>query len=71
MCGLAAEGPAQLRRLPLDVGDLRGGAAAVLAGEVMAETDVILTPDQRVRVFVSSTLEELAAGLLSAGRPRR
>jgi hypothetical protein len=37
----------------------------------MAETDVILTPDQRVRVFVSSTLEELAAGLLSAGRPRR
>jgi hypothetical protein len=36
----------------------------------MAETDVILTPDQRVRVFVSSTLEELVAGLLSAGRPR-
>jgi hypothetical protein len=28
----------------------------------MAETDVILTPDQRVRVFISSTLEELAAG---------
>jgi hypothetical protein len=27
----------------------------------MAETDVILTPDQRVRVFISSTLEELAA----------
>jgi hypothetical protein len=27
---------------------------------VMAETDVILTPDQRVRVFISSTLEELA-----------
>jgi hypothetical protein len=27
----------------------------------MAETDVIRTPDQRVRVFVSSTLEELAA----------
>jgi hypothetical protein len=27
-------------------------------------------PDQRVRVFVSSTLEELVAGLLSAGRPR-
>jgi hypothetical protein len=26
----------------------------------MAETDVILTPDQRVRVFISSTLEELA-----------
>jgi len=27
----------------------------------MAETDVIRTPDQRLRVFVSSTLEELAA----------
>src|SRR5690349_13356142 len=31
-----------------------------LACEVMAKTDVILTPDQRVRVFISSTLEELA-----------
>ena len=28
---------------------------------MMAETGVILTPDQRVRVFISSTLEELAA----------
>src|SRR6516225_582225 len=28
---------------------------------VMSETDVIHTPDQRVRVFVSSTLTELAA----------
>ena len=27
----------------------------------MAETDVIRTPDQRVRVFISSTLGELAA----------
>jgi len=27
----------------------------------MAQMDVILTPDQRVRVFISSTLEELAA----------
>ena len=26
----------------------------------MAETDVIRTPDQRLRVFVSSTLQELA-----------
>ena len=50
------------------------------------ETDVILTPDQRVRVFVSSTLEELAdragrrarrrraaapvSGPVRAGRPR-
>ncbi len=27
----------------------------------MAETDVIRTPDQRLRMFVSSTLQELAA----------
>jgi hypothetical protein len=33
----------------------------------MAETDVILTPGQRVQVFISSTLEERAAGLSSAG----
>jgi hypothetical protein len=37
----------------------------------MDETDVILAPDQQVRVFISSTLEELAADLSSAGRPRR
>jgi hypothetical protein len=34
----------------------------------MARTDVILTPDQRVRVFISSTLEELAAGRAAARR---
>src|SRR6516164_3464433 len=27
----------------------------------MAQTDVIRTPDQRLRIFVSSTLQELAA----------
>src|SRR6516225_2842952 len=32
-----------------------------LACAVMAETGVIRTPDQRLRVFVSSTLQELAA----------
>jgi predicted ATPase len=32
----------------------------------MAETGVIRTPDQRVRVFVSSTLQELAAERLDA-----
>src|SRR5215469_7876506 len=35
-------------------------ASRRLACEVMAEMDTILTPDQRVRVFISSTLEELA-----------
>jgi hypothetical protein len=34
----------------------------------MAETDVILTPDQRVRVFISSTLDELAAERAAARR---
>jgi predicted ATPase/class 3 adenylate cyclase len=37
----------------------------------MAQTDVILTPDQRVRVFVSSTLEELAAERAAARRAIR
>jgi predicted ATPase/class 3 adenylate cyclase len=39
-----------------------------LACEVMAKTDVILTPDQRVRVFISSTLEELAPERAAARR---
>src|SRR5262245_8872106 len=34
----------------------------------MAETDVILTPDQRVRVFISSTLGELATERAAARR---
>ena len=34
----------------------------------MAKTDVILTPDQRVRVFISSTLEELAPERAAARR---
>src|SRR5262245_60370956 len=34
----------------------------------MADTDVILTPDQRVRVFISSTLGELAAERAAARR---
>ena len=42
-----------------------------LACEVMAETDVILTPDQRVRVFISSTLEELAEERAAARRAIR
>jgi hypothetical protein len=34
----------------------------------MAQTDVILTPDQRVRVFISPTLGELAAERATARR---
>jgi predicted ATPase/class 3 adenylate cyclase len=37
----------------------------------MAETDVILTPDQRVRVFISSTLGELAEERAAARRAVR
>jgi predicted ATPase/class 3 adenylate cyclase len=42
-----------------------------LAWEVMAQTDVILTPDRRVRVFISSALEELAAEQAAARRAIR
>src|SRR6516165_5300562 len=38
---------------------------------MMAETDVILTPDQRVRVFISSTLGELAEERAAARRAIR
>ena len=34
----------------------------------MTEADVILTPDQRVRVFISSTLGELGAERAAARR---
>ena len=45
------------------------GAAASLRKESPPEqADVILTPDQRVRVFISSTLEELAAERAAARR---
>jgi hypothetical protein len=39
-----------------------------LACQMMAKMDVILMPDQRVRVFVSSTLEELAEERAAARR---
>src|SRR5262249_29672454 len=50
----------QMARAPVTQGilDLAGAAIGCWA---MAETDVIRTPDQRLRVFVSSTLRELAA----------
>ena len=45
------------------------GAAASRREESAAErAAVILTPDQRVRVFISSTLEELAAERAAARR---
>ena len=40
----------------------QAGAAAAPGGDpAAARAEVILTPDQRVRVFISSTLGELAA----------
>ncbi len=48
------------------------GAAASAGEESSAERpDVILTPNQRVRVFISSTLEELAAERAAARRAIR
>ena len=45
------------------------GAAASPGGESpAARPEMILTPDQRVRVFISSTLEELAAERAAARR---
>ena len=47
----------------------QAGAAASPREESPAEqAEVILTPDQRVRVFISSTLEELAAERAAARR---
>src|SRR5215469_9607597 len=42
--------------------------AAAPREELTADRGVILTPDQRVRVFISSTLEELAAERAAARR---
>ena len=48
------------------------GAAAAPGGESPApRPEMILTPDQRVRVFISSTLEELAAERTAARRAIR
>jgi hypothetical protein len=44
---------------PRGARDLRDGAGSSLC--VMAEPEMIRTPDQRVRVFVSSALGELVA----------
>ena len=44
------------------------GAAAAPAEESLPDRGVILTPDQRVRVFISSTLGELAEERAAARR---
>jgi len=43
-----------------------GAAGSPRQGSAAARAEKILTPDQRVRVFISSTLGELAA---ERGRP--
>src|SRR6266496_4077012 len=45
-----------------------GAAASPRKESPPEQADVILTPDQRVRVFISSTLEELAAERAAARR---
>src|SRR5215475_6445 len=55
------------------MGEPRGAGAAgsPREGSPADRADVILTPDQRVRVFISSTLEELAAERAAARRAIR
>jgi predicted ATPase/class 3 adenylate cyclase len=48
-----------------------GAAGSPREGQAAASAGVILTPDQRVRVFISSTLEELAAERAAARRAIR
>ena len=48
-----------------------GAAAAWAGGSPAPRPEMILTPDQRVRVFISSTLEELAAERTAARRAIR
>src|SRR2546421_11224409 len=45
-----------------------GAAGSPHEGSAAARPEVILTPDQRVRVFISSTLGELAAERAAARR---
>ena len=47
-----------------------GAAASPSRGSPADRAGMILTPDQRVRVFISSTLEELAAERAAARRVR-
>jgi hypothetical protein len=45
-----------------------GAAVSPRQGSAAARAEKILTPDQRVRVFISSTLGELAAERAAARR---
>ena len=45
-----------------------GAGASRPEGSAAARAEMILTPDQRVRVFISSTLQELAAERAAARR---
>jgi hypothetical protein len=45
-----------------------GAAASPREGPAAAGAEMILTPDQRVRVFISSTLQELAGERAAARR---
>src|SRR5215831_7499646 len=53
-----------------DMGEPQGASAAAAPGEepTAARAEMIFTPDQRVRVFISSTLGELAAERAAARR---
>jgi hypothetical protein len=48
-----------------------GAAASAREGRAASRAEMILTPDQRVRVFISSTLGELAGERMAARRAIR
>jgi predicted ATPase/class 3 adenylate cyclase len=64
----AFPGSAASRR---DMGEMAGAAASRREESAADRAAVILTPDQRVRVFISSTLEELAEERAAALRAIR
>src|SRR5499427_6949183 len=53
------------------MGDVQGPGASPAGESPGSQAGVILTPDQRVRVFISSTLEELAEERAAARRAIR
>src|SRR5215475_11612468 len=65
---LPAMPSAAARRSDMAEPEEAGAAGSPRMGPAAGRASVILTPDQRVRVFISSTLEELAAERAAARR---
>jgi hypothetical protein len=65
---MAFDGSKDLGRLGNET-TLSTGADPAVRHELGQQPGIILTSDQRVRVFISSTLEELAAERAAGDRP--